>query len=429
MDVGVAQVDITPLPGTQLQGFAVREQPSIAVADSLMVRALYVKSDQVTMLWLVFDLLSLESELLRKIRNIIVENVNIDENCIFLTCTHTHSGPAVNILLECGDYDEKFVEALPEASLHAARQAMESAEKCEMFFTESASSLGHDRHRGTEKFADSRIPVLLWKKTDGSDAWKAVFTSYSMHPVCLKENKISADWPGVVSRTISSSLRGNPVALVTSGACGNIDPPGVGVDYRQMTRWGEEIAENILSAINRNSFPMKTMEQLTCRRQTVGLLAHDTTEDDIRSFVQATLSEGSGIREFGEKYSRVANDWQAYMLDRLRHGVHSLSVELGVMRFDDITFVTVSGEIFAHLSPVIDAHLKHIGISCRPPYIIGNTDGSSGYIGPVSAYENHCYEVHESCLFYRQPRLQKGCLERLGDEAGVLLMHTFDNNT
>lgn len=40
MIVGISQIDITPKPGVELQGFAIREQPSLSIADPLFHRTL-----------------------------------------------------------------------------------------------------------------------------------------------------------------------------------------------------------------------------------------------------------------------------------------------------------------------------------------------------------------------------------------------------
>ncbi|MDO4588017.1 MAG: hypothetical protein Q4C95_12110 [Planctomycetia bacterium] len=429
MLTGISEVEITPKVGVDLQGFAVRPQPSQSVGDSLMVRALYLQNEnEQPILWLVFDLLGLMEPITQEIRTKIESELLIPASRIMISSTHTHSGPGVTHLFRCGNYCSDYAAQLPEKAFQAALRAINNRESCRTFFIEASSSLGRDRHTGPERKTDFRIPVLFWEKMDGSNEIKAVLTSYSMHPVCLKDNIISADWPGEVSRQLCQSLPGHPITLVCSGACGNIDPPQCGVSYNQMISWGQEIAQSILQPLtlsrqnHENSEIHEIKTPFLFQRHEFQASTYDQTKEDVIEFVRRTLEDGSGTRSFGEIYRFAATDWQKKMFQQIEKGtISTVPIRYCLLKFDHLAFVSVNVEMFCHLTQLIEQQREASkaeiasSFSNQKTYVIGNGDFAVGYLGVRSAYEAHSYEVDESCLFYGRPRFKIGTLEELAN--------------
>lgn len=424
MKTGASQIEITPKPGVELQGFAVRPQPSQSVGDSLMVRALYLqKENEPPFVWLVFDLLGLEESIVLKIRAKIEKTTQIPANNILISSTHTHSGPGTTHLFRCGNYCEEYAQQLPDWALQASQQAIENQENCQPFFAEASSFIGRDRHTGPERKIDPRIPILFWKKTDGSDEIKAVLLSYSMHPVCMKDNIISADWPGEVSRQLFQHLNGNPVTLVLSGACGNIDPPSCGVSYDLMKQWSQEISQSVLKTLTDSTKIYRKNEQFSLHTQEFIASIYDQTKEDVLEFVRQTVEEGSGSRSFGEIYCSAAAYWKEKMLLRIDQGtLPTIPIRFSILKIDDLAFISVNVEIFCHLTQLVQEKITSNSHQSTPNsslirsvYVLGNSDSAIGYLGVRSAYEAHSYEVDESSLFYGQPRFRIGTLEELAD--------------
>ncbi|MDG6146387.1 hypothetical protein NF717_12155, partial [Lactococcus formosensis] len=74
--------------------------------------------------------------------------------------------------------------------------------------------------------------------------FSAAVLNYTMHPVSLGhvDRRISPDWCGAASRALSESLPGKPIALVSNGAAGNINPPAVDQGQDVVRGWGERVA-------------------------------------------------------------------------------------------------------------------------------------------------------------------------------------------
>src|SRR5262245_19056017 len=60
MNVGAAQIDITPQVGCELSGYAARVQPSVGVLDRLFAKAIYLQNESARLLWLQADVIAID---------------------------------------------------------------------------------------------------------------------------------------------------------------------------------------------------------------------------------------------------------------------------------------------------------------------------------------------------------------------------------
>lgn len=416
MLVGTSQIDITPKPGVELQGFAIREQPSTTIADPLFVRALFVQTEEESFLWLTCDILGMDVLQANHFRFAIAEKYRIPKERICLSTTHTHSGPGVAQLLRCGEYHAGYTKELLEKILIAVQKAMASMENCELYFGEADCAIGIDRHNGPEKHTDTRIPIVAWKKADGGDEFKAVLVSYSMHPVCLRGRAISADWPGEVSRIVSDTVPGNPVTLVLSGSCGNINPPEVGVSYEKMQKYAQTVADPILGVFRDSTRLTLKPSHLSVSSCHVALSKRAWSKEEIEQTVTSVLAQGDAYKEFNEIFLEVVQIWKRNMLNRIESGESTTQpVELYGVRFADIEFLMVSAEIFSHLT-------KLIATDHPNRYVIGCSNGIIGYIAVASSHDSGGYEADWASFFYNGCLLEKGGLERLAQSCRNLFL-------
>src|ERR1041385_1379223 len=90
---GIGETNITPPPDVWMAGYAPRHTPAVGVHDELFARAL-VFDDGYTRLGLVaMDLVSLDFELVRRIREGVEAQTGIPGEALLLNATHTHGGP------------------------------------------------------------------------------------------------------------------------------------------------------------------------------------------------------------------------------------------------------------------------------------------------------------------------------------------------
>jgi neutral ceramidase len=424
MIVGSAQVDITPKPGIELSGFAARQQPSTAVLDPLAVRALYLEDGPERLLWLGADILGVEDSFVAELRGCIQRELGIPAPGVLLSVTHTHSGPPTVRLTGCGEYDARYVEWFMGRCLQAARLALADLEPCEFLAVEGRCELGVDRRGAASAHTDPRVAAVGWRRADGT--FKAVLLNYAMHGVGLSGTEISADWPGAASRTLSQSLPGQPIALVCSGASGNIDPPAVGVSPEQMQQWGRQVAESVLPALCRAAVPeagagetpapQAVGRQLKMASATVPLPVENWTVAKIVGFTDRCLADDAGRREFGDKYRLAVETWRGMMLARLRRGEPlAVNAELTAVALGPVAFVTANAEIFSQFNELIALR------DGTPVYAVGCTNGMLGYLPTSAAFCEGGYEIDWSMLFYNRVRPMPGSLELLAEQARSLL--------
>jgi neutral ceramidase len=416
MIVGTSQVDITPQPGVELAGFAVRPQPSIGILDNLAVRGLYLEDGPERLLWLHADLIALERPFVEAVRQFAEHELGIPAARVLLSATHTHSGP-VTVIGNClGKIDPQYYAQLGERFRQAARSAMTNREECSLHTIESRVELGVDRRRYASKHTDPRLGAVGWRRGDGS--FKAVLLSYSMHPVCLCESRISADWPGAAARILSQALPGQPTALVSSGACGNIDPPRVGVAPDQMCDWGARIAQSALTKLREAATSVLPANgSLLCvASEIVPLPLEEWTLSRIHEYVDRCLADPRGRRDFQDHFAPAVEAWRKTMIERFNRNESPFAeAELFGVAVGDALFLAVNAEIFSRFTDLV----RQGGNPAI--YTVGCANGMIGYVPAAAAYDEGDYEVEWSMLFYNRPRPRRGGLELLAENARRLV--------
>src|SRR5438094_8356915 len=123
MNVGAAQIDITPDRAVDLSGFAARIQPSIGVLDPVFAKCLYLEEREHRLLLAAVDVVALDRAFLKSFRNWARDELNLGADQVLLSATHTHSAPATARLCGCGRVDERYVQELQAKLRSCARQA------------------------------------------------------------------------------------------------------------------------------------------------------------------------------------------------------------------------------------------------------------------------------------------------------------------
>jgi len=413
MFVGTAQCDITPLPGCELVGFAMRPQPSTAVLDPLALRALYLENGSERLLWLQADLLALERSKVEDVRRCIQDSTGFPSSRVVISTTHTHSGPPTAHLTGAGEYDPGYVERLKGSMVRLAGEAMQAPEDCRLAIVEGRCTLGIERRSTQSPHTDPRVPAVGWRRPDGS--YKAVLLNYAMHGVCMFSTEISADWPGETARSLAQALPGGPMVLVTTGACANINPPSVGVAPEQMRQWGRAVAVTVEPRLAQTPSD-SAAEVLRFASRIVPLPLECWTLEEIENLARTNLADSPGLREFGRKYELAVGTWLETMQARVRRGEPpTADVELCLIQLGAIRFLTINAEVFSHFNAMVPS------TESAPLYVIGCTNGMIGYLAPTSAYDENGYEVETSMFFYNVLRPKRGAMEWLAERAAELI--------
>jgi neutral ceramidase len=411
MKVGISTVDITPAPGVELSGFAARTQPSTGVLDPLSAKALYLDDGGERLLWMHCDLIGFDADFVASFRQLAGQRCGLDENRIMLSATHTHSGPCTLRLRECGEYDSAYEIFLLERLGHAATAAQSRTETCALVPVEAPLDLAIDRRGQADAHTDPRVSAVGFRREDGT--WAAVLVNHAIHPVALgpDNRRISADIPGQVAAALSRALAGNPVVLVTNGACGNLNPPAVNVPFAQITSWGGEIAAAVAGPLN--AAPAGTGQHLRVRTRKVALPIDVLRGDEIDACAQRSLQSAAFHAEWGDRFRRAVEHWRTSLRRAETDGAAAWTrdVELMAVALGDVILLGVNAEIFSRFVAEVRSG------AVRRVYAVGYANGVHGYLPTRAAFAEGGYETDAAHFFYGGFRFLPGGLELLAQEA------------
>lgn len=415
MILGTAQIEITPKPGLELSGFAARLQPSTGVLDALFAKALYLVCAKSELLWIHCDLIGFDRAIVQNFRRWAKTELGLVEHQVILSATHTHAGPGTIHLREAGEYDAAYVEFLMARLREVAHAAINRTEKCELISVEGHLNLAVDRRKTASSHTDPRVAALGFRRGDGTFA--AAVVNYAVHPVALgpSNRRVSADMSGQAAAALAAQLPGNPVVLVTNGACANLNPPAENVAFAQVQRWGAEIADAVGPMLKQAKAPEEPKLKIVTRIVSLPLEVLDA--EGINRFADKAALDAEPLAQWGDKYRRVVEYWRSTLLKNGRetsNGHHE--AELFGVRLNGVILVGVNAEVFSEFTDILREH------SDRKIYLIGYANGDVGYLPTRAAYAEGGYEVEVAHMFYGGFRPKPGGLELLAAAATELVV-------
>ena len=256
LEAGFGQADITPPVGVPLSGFIAREnRPSTGIDSALYVRALALRDGDCLYLLLSYDLLGLGMELEARIQAGLETALGAGfarQRCA-LTAVHSHSGPALGVLLGETPPHPDYLERLEAQSVLAAQEALRSLRPARLYAAERRlPGLTYNRRAllsdGRVSLApqpdlpvvrrgplDERMTILLWSDLSGRNL--AGLVHYACHGVAVRSQAIGADIPGALAMRISQQL-GAP-CLFLQGSAGDVNPTAVTTGSAGLQTWIE----------------------------------------------------------------------------------------------------------------------------------------------------------------------------------------------
>lgn len=419
MNIGIAQVDITPEPGCELSGFAARTQPSIGVLDRLYAKCVFLVDGSERLLWINVDLIGLLREFVLEFRRWAARELGLEASQVMVSAIHTHSGPVTVEISEAGRYDAEYVRFLRGRLEEVARQAVTGVVPCRPVFVEGRCDLAVDRRKKATARTDPRVAALGWRNADGSFA--GAITNYAMHAVALgpANRMISADIPGRTAEILSDRLPGRPIVMATNGACGNLNPPHENVTSEQLSAWGRQVAESVAGLLASAAPMSDTSLKIATRVLPVELDVLNV--DQIDRIAERYLSHAASVGEWGDRYRRALEHWRHSRLNELQRGSCPTSADMEVfaVRIGPIVLLGVNAEVFSAFTDLVRE------TTGRSIYTVGYCNGVRGYLPTAAAYNEGGYEVETAHFFYNSFRFKPGGLEQLAVTASRLVQSLF----
>lgn len=430
---GAAAVVITPPPGTPMAGYYYLRAAD-GVLDDIYAKAMVVEQDGAKAAFVTLDLITVTRSVTLAARKLIAEQTGIPPERVMISATHSHTGP---VLTRGSTLDEltgastpagqDYTHSLPlliarsvseaNGKLTPARATATAGREDSLSFNRRAwlddGTVGWNVPKLSPKIVapagpiDPDVGVLYIESTAKDVVPLATYVNFAMHADTVGGTKISADFPGSLSRLMSGYKGPQMVTLFANGCCGNLNHCNHWwTDPQRGPREAERIGTVLTGAVLKtwpNLRPLST--KAPHARATLVTLP-------LPQFSDKEIEESRAVvqRMTDPKIGTVAKAKACCVVDTIARNGVSLEVEVQAIVFsEDLAIVALPGEMFVELGLALKkaSPFKHT-------FIAELANGSVGYIPNRSAYAEGNYEVVSS-------RCAEGSGEMLVDAALQLL--------
>ncbi len=440
--VGFSRVNINPMMGIDVNGYFI-ERKADGILDDLEANIIAFQLKKKRAIMVSADLCDLRRGIYERIRDAIMEKTRVRKDMIFISATHTHTGPTTNpIKVEDGSLEEEYSRFLIKRIADGAFFAINDLKPAKMGYgvSEAKNVAFVRRFRmkdGSIKTnpgvdnpqivapvgdVDERVSVLRF---DRENAETVVLVNFANHPDVVGGCKISADWPGFLRRTVEKSID-NTKCLFFNGAEGDVnhvnvhprggDLNGMFMDFDDVSR-GYEHAKHIGYVI------AGAVMQIYLKVKYVPV---DSIDGMIKSIKIPSNRPDPKDLPLAKKYNELhlqGRDeeipYKAMMLTtvvaeaarmvRLENGPDYFETNLSALKIGPVAFMGIAGEPFTGIGRGIkEADDFELVIPCCL------TNGDEGYFPMQEAYDEGGYEARSSIF-------KAGVAEILIDEGKKLL--------
>ncbi len=312
LQAGVAIRDISPRESMFLAGYPDVERRSAGVHDPLLATALCLRNREQVLLIVSLDILLMDPLTARKLSRQIAGQTGIAEECIFVSCTHTHSGPLTSRFRAFGsdpDVNENYMREFMAAIVDAAIAAAGSCSEAELAWTTAdAAGVGGNRH-ALDGVSDPEVGVLVVRDAQTHKSM-SLSMIHCMHPTVMHEDSLlaSADFPGYTRVHLRNALGMDDLpVLFHMGPSGNQSPRYhvKAQTFDEAERLGRMLGGRVLESVQ-------------------GLRAEDFTRDPVLrgtlKRVRLPLREFPGLEAAEKKLADCVREFERLQKEGAPHG-------------------------------------------------------------------------------------------------------------
>ena len=410
--VGFAQADISCAVGTPLGGNARTDKAARGVHDPLHATVAVFTSGGGHHVMVGLDLLSAPSHLVEAIARAVEARTGIPASCVFVSATHTHSGPDVGRghSMDRHDYstvdewERTAVATIAATAADAHRKAMPATMRV---VTTDVAGLSFNRrliHRDgstrmnwegvpPEDVLGARGPIdpglLVLAFYDDAGAPLGAVVHYTLHPAILVGHEwlVSADYVAEASAQISRSLGGRPV-LFLNGALGNINhldfhAPGRAIGFPESARVGNTLGRAAVEAIQ-DSAPAAGIDVVRSRALTVTLEQRTVGREQLEA-ARALLASSTGDVEALDGIPPEA--YAQWAVTAGRELTPLLDVRIAILQLQHVVLVYVPFEVFVEFGLLLRGAFPG-----RLVKVVSPANGYFGYLPTAVAFAEGGYE-------------------------------------
>jgi len=424
---GYARVNINPMLGIAIEGYYV---PRFArgILDDLEAGALALACGDTRILLISVDVCGINAEVSRRYREAIGAATGIPWQNVFLSATHTHTGPAVSHLdtFEADDGPiERYAAFLGERLADVARLALQDLRPAKMGFivgnapdrvayirryrmkdgsTWTCPPINDPNIVGPIGELDQRVNVLRFDREGGPGI---VLVNYGLHADTINGELLSPDWPGWMRRTLEKALDGVK-CLCFVGAEGDVGsthvfPSGGDMNDTEisfdnemkspgMARFiGRALAGTVLQVYDKVEYV--DVGSIDIRHRQVSVAANRATPRELERAHRFRALHEAG-RDADIPYTAMELTTvvaEAIRMCNLENGPEAFQLELTGVRIGGVALIGLPGEPFTDIGRQLK---KAPGWKLVLPCCI--TNGYEGYFPTQDAYAEGGYEARSS---------------------------------
>lgn len=443
LKAGFARVNITPPLGVGISGYF-QERYAEKILDDLFVNAIALSAGGKTTILIAVDGLNMPVGINTEVRTNIANKCGIPVEAVYLSFTHTHTGPYFNLTHSVVlDVEVEYLAYAKRKMVDAAFFAFEDMKDAKAGIATSFApriSFGR-RYRMKDgsvrtnpgvKNPDIVEPIgkidetvsLIRFDREGADTIALV--SFATHPDVIGGNVISADWPAFVRSTLEAAL-GNVKCIFFNGAQGDVNHVNVSPlpgEENGLHKDFDDVDRGYAHSKHMGNVVAGAVLQVYEKVKYIDIDSIDYATKDVE--VPANLPDPSEIplaKKYHELHKAGRDDEipfkgmglttevaRAARIVRLEHGPDSFIIPIAAVKVGSIGFVGFAGEPFSGIGMGVKANNEQCEM------VIPNclVNGSTGYFPMMDSYAEGGYESGSS-------NFKAGVGEILIDEATKLL--------
>ena len=445
LNVGFAKVNINPPLGIDIAGYYV---PRFAKGflDDLEVNTMVLSCDDKKIALISADLCGIITEFGEEVRTKIAENTEISFESIFISATHTHTGPKINVdgrVWGSADVIVEYVEFLKTRIVDSVKLALADLKPAKMgyitgYAPERVAYIRRYKMKDGSTMTcppinnpeidhpigelDQRVHVLRFDREGGNTI---ILVNYGLHADTVNGEMISSDWPGWMRRTLDKALDGVDT-IFFNGAEGdvgstNVNPTDGDMNDTEISFDNEMKSPGMARFVGRAL--AGTVLQVYDKVHYIDVDNIDIVHKDV--LIPANVPDPKDLplaRKYKELHDAGKDDEipyeamelttvvaEATRMCNLANGPENFVMNLTGVKIGDVAMVGIPGEPFTDVGVGIK---EAEGWSMIMPCAL--TNSGMGYFPMMSAYDEGGYEARAS-------RFKAGVAETIIENSKKLL--------
>lgn len=404
LKAGVGKAIITPPVGYYMSAWTARNGRSIGVHDDMCAKALILDDGESVVALIALDVVSIPTETAQIIRSRIQELTGIPARNVLVNCSHTHTSPFIDHGVREKGY-ENYVALFPDYVAGTVVEAYHNTEEATLGVGKGRVLYTTCNRRHPELTPDPEVGVIRVDRRDGVTL--ATLVNFQCHGVAVGGQYLTwtADYPGFVERFVERACP-RSTCLFIQGAGGNIHPwdlwfsnpkPEHGQTYEDAERLGNAVGSEackvMQTVLMESDVEIKTLSKtitLPHRELWFTLEEAEKTLKDVmnrgwryyegdvwpKGMTIATIHlSDPGRGHYGLGYAKTLVRW-------VKEGLKDVSVELQIIKINDLILAANPGELFYQLGMMIKSRSP-----CKNTFVLGYSNGSIGYVPTKQAIE------------------------------------------